>query len=146
MITNVSLVTVWVTDQDEAKAFYVDKLGFRESSDVSMGDGYRWVTVSHPDHPELQLTLMKPGPPLDEESADAVRRMLDKGSLAAVGLATDDCRKAYEELVAKGVTFIQEPSDRPYGVEAILRDNSGNWLVLVEQKPFTPGDFGPEPS
>ncbi|HLM63284.1 MAG TPA: VOC family protein [Acidimicrobiales bacterium] len=146
MITNVSLATVWVTDQDEAKAFYVDKLGFRESTDVSMGDGYRWVTVSHPDHPELELTLMKPGPPLDEESADAFRRMLDKGSLGAVGLATDDCRKTYEELVAKGVTFIQDPSDRPYGVEAILRDNSGNWLVLVEQKPFRPEDIGPQPS
>ena len=101
-----------------------------------MGDGYRWVTVCHPDHPELQLTLMKPGPPLDEESAEAFRRMLGKGSLGAVGLSTDDCRKTYEELSAKGVEFIQEPADRPYGVEAILRDNSGNWLVLVEQKPL----------
>ena len=67
MITNVSLATVWVNDQDEAKAFYVDTLGFREGSDVAMGDGYRWVTVIHPDHPELQLTLMRPGPPLDDE-------------------------------------------------------------------------------
>jgi catechol 2,3-dioxygenase-like lactoylglutathione lyase family enzyme len=142
MITHVSLATVWVTDQDEAKAFYIDKLGFQEAADVSMGDGYRWVTVSHPDHPELQLTLMRPGPPLDEEDAAAFRRMLDKGSLGAVGLATDDCHKAYEELTAKGVTFIQEPADRPYGIEAILRDNSGNWLVLVEQKAFTPENFG----
>ena len=143
MITNVSLATVWVTDQDEAKAFYIDKLGFQEQTDVTMGDGYRWVTVVHPDHPELQLTLMVPGPPLDEDDAAAFRRMLDKGSLGAVGLATDDCRKTHEELVAKGVEFIQEPADRPYGVEAILRDNSGNWLVLVEQKPFSPGDFQP---
>lgn len=140
MITNVSLVTVWVTDQDEAKAFYVEKLGFRDATDVTMGDGYRWVTVSHPDHPEVQLTLMRPGPPLDEDDAAAVRRMLGKGSLGAVGLATDDCRKTYEELVAKGVTFIQEPADRPYGVEAILRDSSGNWLVLVEEKPYTGAD------
>ena len=135
-ITNVSLVTVYVEDQTEAKAFYIDKLGFQEATDVEMGDGYRWVTVAHPDHPELELTLMKPGPPLDEEDAGLVQRMLDKGSLGAVGLATDDCRKTYEELSAKGVEFIQEPSDRPYGVEAILRDSSGNWLVLVEQKPF----------
>jgi catechol 2,3-dioxygenase-like lactoylglutathione lyase family enzyme len=127
MITNVSLATVWVTDQDEAKAFYIDKLGFREHTDITMGDGYRWLTVCHPDHPELELTLMKPGPPLDDEDAATFRRMLDKGSLGAVGLATD----------AKGVTFIQEPADRPYGVEAMLRDNSGNWLVLVEQKPYT---------
>jgi catechol 2,3-dioxygenase-like lactoylglutathione lyase family enzyme len=136
MITNVSLATIWVTDQDEAKAFYIDKLGFIEASDITMGDGYRWLTVCHPDHPELELTLMRPGPPLDDESAAAVRRMVDKGAFNAVGLATDDCRKTHEELVARGVTFVQEPADRPYGVEAILRDNSGNWLVLVERKPF----------
>ena len=141
MITNVSLATVWVTDQDEAKSFYIDKLGFVEATDVSMGDGYRWLTICHPDHPELELTLMKPGPPLDEESAAAFQRMLDKRALGAVGLATDDCRKTHEELRAKGVEFIQEPADRPYGVEAILRDSSGNWLVLVERKPFNPGDF-----
>jgi catechol 2,3-dioxygenase-like lactoylglutathione lyase family enzyme len=143
MITHVSLVTVWVTDQDEAKAFYVDKLGFQEASDIAMGDGYRWVTVVHPAHPELELTLMKPGPPLDEEDAAAVQRMLDKGSLSAVGLSTDDCLKTYEELSAKGVTFIQEPADRPYGIEAIIRDNSGNWLVLKEAKEYSPDDFAP---
>jgi len=136
MITNVSLLTVWVDDQDEAKAFYTEKLGFEVGTDVSMGDGYRWLTVRHPDQPELELTLMRPGPPLDEESAGAIQRMLDKGAIGACGLATDDCHKTYEELVAKGVEFIQEPSDRPYGVEAIIRDNSGNWLVLVERKPY----------
>ena len=138
MITNVSLATVWVTDLDEAKAFYLDKLGFVESADITMGDGYRWLTVCHPDHPELELTLMKPGPPLDEESADAFRRMLAKGTLGAVGLATDDCHATHRELAAKGVEFIQEPADRPYGVEAILRDSSGNWLVLVQKKAFDP--------
>jgi catechol 2,3-dioxygenase-like lactoylglutathione lyase family enzyme len=140
MITRVSLATIWVTDQDDAKAFYVDKLGFRESADVTMGDGYRWLTVCHPDQPELDLTLMCPGPPLDNEDAAAVRRLLDKGSLGAIGLATDDCRKTFEELSARGVTFIQEPADRPYGVEAILRDSSGNWLVLVEHKSYSPDD------
>jgi len=137
MITHVSLVTVWVTDQDAAKAFYVDKLGFEEAADVTMGDGYRWLTLCHPDHPELELTLMEPGPPLDDEAAAFFRRMLDKGTLGAVGLATDDCHKTHEQLAAKGVEFIQEPIDRPYGVEAILRDNSGNWLVLVERRPYT---------
>jgi catechol 2,3-dioxygenase-like lactoylglutathione lyase family enzyme len=140
MITHVSLATIWVADQDEAKAFYIDKLGFEEGTDVTMGDGYRWVTVCHPDHRELQLTLMKPGPPLDAEDAAAFQRMLHKGSLGAVGLSTDDCHKTYEELVANGVDFIQEPADRPYGVEAILRDSSGNWLVLVEQKPYAAED------
>ncbi|MBD0322552.1 MAG: VOC family protein [Aldersonia sp.] len=143
MITNVSLATVWVTDQSAAKKFYVEKLGFREHTDVTMGDGYRWCTVVHPDHPELQVNLAVPGPPLDEESAQAVRRMMDKGALHAVGLATDDCRKTYQELVERGVEFIQEPTDRPYGVEAVMRDNSGNWLVLMEAKPYTGGEFGP---
>jgi catechol 2,3-dioxygenase-like lactoylglutathione lyase family enzyme len=136
MISNVSLVTIWVSDQDEAKSFYVDKLGFQEAADIRMGDGYRWLTVCHPDHPELELTLMKPGAPLDDESAAVVRRIMDTGALNAVGLATDDCRKTHAELAARGVTFIQEPADRPYGTEAILRDNSGNWLVLVERKPY----------
>ena len=143
MITNVSLATIWVRDQDEAKRFYIDTLGFVEGADITMGDGYRWLTVSHPDHPELQLTLMRPGPPLDEESAAAVRRMMDKGALHAVGLATDDCRATCAELRAKGVDFVQEPAERPYGVEAMFRDSSGNWLVLVEQRPYDPSFVEP---
>lgn len=141
MITNVSLVTVWVTDQEEARGFYVDKLGFVVHTDVSMADGYRWLTVSHPNQPELELTLMEPGPPLDEDDAAAFRRMMAKGSLVAVGVATDDCHATFRALSAKGVEFVQEPADRPYGVEAILRDSSGNWLVLVERRPFAGGDF-----
>lgn len=141
MITNVSLVTVWVKDQDAAKSFYVDVLGFVEHTDVTMGDGYRWLTVVHPDHPELELTLMRPGPPLDDDDASLFSRLLDKGSMPAVGLRTDDCRAAYAALVAKGVEFVNEPSDRPYGVEAVMRDNSGNWLVLVENREFLPGDL-----
>jgi catechol 2,3-dioxygenase-like lactoylglutathione lyase family enzyme len=141
MISNVSLFTLWVTDQDEAKRFYVDVLGFEERSDVRMGDAYRWVTVGHPSQPELDVTLMIPGPPLDDDMAGAVRRALAAGSMGGFGLATDDCRKTYEELTAKGVEFVQEPSERPYGVEAVARDNSGNWLVIVERKDFDPGDF-----
>ena len=136
MITNVSLSTVWVNDHDQAKAFYIDKLGFVEASDVTMGDGYRWVTVCHPDHPEFELTLMKPGPPLDDEDAAAMQHMLDKGSLSAAGMRTDDCKATFEQLKAKGVEFLQEPADRPYGVEAVFRDNSGNWIVLVERREY----------
>jgi predicted enzyme related to lactoylglutathione lyase len=84
---------------------------------------------------------MRPGPPLDEEAAAVVSRLLGKGTMHAVGLATDDCRKTHQELVAKGVEFVQEPADRPYGVEAIMRDNSGNWLVLVEAKFYQGDDF-----
>jgi catechol 2,3-dioxygenase-like lactoylglutathione lyase family enzyme len=98
MITNVSLVTLYVTDQDAARDFYVDKLGFEPRADVSMGDGFRWVTIGHPTQPELEITLMVPGPPLDEEMAQAVKRALSKGSMGGFGLSTDDCEKTYERL------------------------------------------------
>ena len=134
MITNVSLVSVYCLDQDRARDFYVDVLGFEPRADVTMNDEYRWVTVGHPSQPELELTLMTPGPPLDDAAAEFVRQQLEKGQMGGVGLTVDDCRKTYQELAAKDVTFLQEPTDRPYGVEAIMRDNSGNWLVLVESK------------
>jgi hypothetical protein len=98
-----------------------------------LGD-YRWITVGHPDQPELEVTLMVPGPPLDEEMADVVRRALANGRMGGLGLRVDDCQKTYEDLSAQGVEFPQPPSDRPYGVEAVMRDNSGNWLVLVEPR------------
>ena len=140
MITNISLMSVFVNDIDEAKAFYTEKLGFVLKNDVKLPD-FRWCTVHHPDHPELELQLALPGPPLDEEATAAIRRMMAKGTMHGFGIATDDCRKTFQGLVAKGVEYIQEPSDRPYGVEAVLRDNSGNWLVLVEQKPYSAEDF-----
>ncbi|MFC9896662.1 VOC family protein [Nocardia sp. NPDC127579] len=138
-ITNVSLVTVYVNDQTAAKQWYIDKLGFVETADVTMGDnGFRWVTVAQPDHPELNVTLMVPGPPLDDNLAEAVRRALANGTHGSLGLNTEDCQKAYEELTAKGVEFVQPPAERPYGTEAVLRDNSGNWLVLVQPRAFDP--------
>lgn len=141
MITNVSLVTVYCLDQTKTRDFYVDVLGFKAGTDITMGEGFRWVTVSHPNQPELQVTLMTPGPPLDTEMADMIRRQLEQGQMGGLGLRVDDCKRTFEELSAKGVTFIQEPSDRPYGVEAVMRDNSGNWLVLVEPKDYKPEDF-----
>ena len=141
MITNISLTTVYCLDQDVARDFYVDVLGFVPNTDAEISPGYRWLTVNHPSQPELEVTLMTPGPPLDPEAADFVRRQLEKGQMGGLGLRVDDCRKTHQELVEKGVTFLQEPADRPYGVEAVMRDNSGNWLVLVEPKEFSPADF-----
>ena len=100
MITNISLITLWVTDQDAARDFYVDKLGFQARTDVTMGDGFRWVTMSHPEQPELEVTLMVPVPPLDPEMATAVERSLAKGQMGGFGLSTDDCQKAYDDLTA----------------------------------------------
>jgi len=141
MITNVSLVTVFCLDQDEARDFYVGTLGFEPRTDATMGEGFRWVTVGHPSQPELEITLMLPGPPLGPEAAAFIRGQLEKGEMGGLGLRVDDCRKTFSELSAKGVTFLQEPSDRPYGIEAVMRDNSGNWLVLVEPREFTQADF-----
>ena len=100
MITNVSLVTVYCLDQDQARNFYVDVLGFTPRTDITMGEGFRWVTVSHPSQPELEVTLMLPGPPLDEDAAAFIRGQLEKGQMGGLGLAVDDRRKTYEELSA----------------------------------------------
>jgi catechol 2,3-dioxygenase-like lactoylglutathione lyase family enzyme len=141
MITNVSLVSVWVTDLDEALAFYTDVMGFEVRNDIRLGEDFRWLTVGHASQPELDLHLTTPTRPLSDDLIGALTRAQAEGGLPGVGLHVDDCRKTYEELSAKGVAFIQEPQDRPYGVEALMRDNSGNWLVLVEPREFTPADF-----
>ena len=106
MITNISLITVYCLDQDQARDFYVDVLGFTPHTDITMGEGFRWVTVGHPSQPELEITLMVPGPPLSEEDAAFVRRQLETGRSGGLGLHVDDCRKTFEDLSSKGVTFL----------------------------------------
>lgn len=93
---NISLTTVYCLDQDEARAFYIEVLGFQPHTDITMGEGFRWLTVCHPSQPELEVTLMTPGPPLDPDAADFVRRQLEKGQMGGLGLRVDDCRKTYE--------------------------------------------------
>lgn len=137
MISNISLTTVWVRDIDESIAFYVDKLGFEARDDVRLGDDFRWATIGHPSQPELHVHLSTPGPPLSPEYAAAVMRALDDGGTFAVGLNVDDCVATVAELEANGVEIINQPEQRPYGVEALIRDNTGNWLVLVEPHEFT---------
>jgi catechol 2,3-dioxygenase-like lactoylglutathione lyase family enzyme len=141
MITNISIASVFVKDVDASKAFYIDVLGFAEHTDITLGDGYRWCTVMHPSQPELQVHLTVPGPPISPELIAAITRALDDGSMFGLGMNVDDCRKTYDDLRAKGVDFVQPPEERPYGVEAVARDNSGNWMVLVEPRAFTPADF-----
>jgi catechol 2,3-dioxygenase-like lactoylglutathione lyase family enzyme len=141
MITNVSLVSVWVVDLDESLAFYTDVLGFLPGDDISFGADFRWVTVVHPNQPELQLHLTTPSKPLSDDMIAAMQRAQAEGGLPGVGLQVDDCHETFRELSAKGVEFLQEPQERPYGVEALMRDNSGNWIVLVERKEFTPADM-----
>ncbi|XVV10486.1 VOC family protein [Actinoplanes sp. CA-131856] len=133
MILNISLTTVYCLDQSATRDFYVEHLGFEPRVDTAMGE-FRWVTIAHPSQPELEVTLMVPGPPLSPEAAAFVRGHLESGQMGGLGLRVDDCRKTYDQLSAAGVVFVQEPSERPYGVEAVMRDNTGNWLVLVEPR------------
>lgn len=134
MIKSLGIVTVWVLDQDSAKAFFTEKLGLELRDDRTMGEGGpRWVTVGAKGQPDLQLTLMTAGPPtLDQRSSDQLRALVAKGVLGAGAFTTDDCRGDYLEMSSRGVEFIQEPQDRPYGVEAIFRDDSGNWYSLTQ--------------
>lgn len=141
MITNIALTSVWVKDIEESKRFYVDVLGFAEGDDIQLGDDFRWCTVLHPTQPELHVHLTTPSKPLSDDLIAAMQRAQADGGLPGIGLNVDDCRATYDELVAKGVEFIQPPEERPYGVEALMRDNSGNWMVLVEKRDFAPEDL-----
>jgi len=137
MSQGVGVVGLYVRDQDEALAFYVEKLGFRVHTDVRNGD-YRWLTVQHPDQPSFQLGLFTPGPPvLDAQTAQTLRAMVAKGAMPPLVLNVDDCRAAYERWLALGVEFTQEPVDRYGNVDAGFRDPSGNgWkLIQAQRKP-----------
>ena len=137
MIQRLSHVTVWVLNQDEAYDFYVNKLGFNVHTDAKMDNGFRWLTVTPKGQPDLEIVLMPtdPGPMMDQETSDALRMLVQKGKMGAGVFATADCRKTYEELKAKGVEFSQAPTERFYGVEALMKDNSGNWFSLSSALP-----------
>lgn len=139
MITSISHVSIYVLDQDSAKEFYVSTLGFELRNDIVMGDefegagqGFRWVTVSPPGQPDLEFILADCRMGHAPEHAEAIRELVAKGAMAMGVLATDDCRKAYKELSERGVVFLQEPAERPYGIEATFRDDSGNVFSLTE--------------
>lgn len=136
MIKKLSNVNVFVEDQDRAKAFYTEKLGFEVRSDATM-DGFRWLTVGPNDQPDLNILLARPQPPMfSDEDAQALLRLVAKGVMGGGVFETDDLRTAYEELKGNGVTFLQEPAERPYGIEAVFRDDSGNWFSLNQHKRY----------
>lgn len=136
MNQGVDVVGLYVHDQDEALAFYVEKLGFRVHADMRNGD-FRWLTVQHPDQPSFQLGLFVPGPPMqDEATAQVLRAMVAKGAMPPLVLAVDDCRAAWERMRAAGVEFTQEPMDRYGAVDAGFRDPSGNgWKMIQPRAP-----------
>lgn len=138
-IEAMSHVGVWVRDQDEAKAFYTEKLGFEVHEDQVLEDfgGYRWLTVGPPDQPDLKLILSVPGPPaVDPDSTEKLLELVAKGALGGGIFRVADCRKACAELEARGVELAQQPEERFYGIDAEVRDPSGNLWRLVEPTGF----------
>lgn len=134
MINGMSIVSVWVLDQDSAKDFYCRKLGFELSSDITLEHGMRWLTVRPPGNAGQEFLLMDPSRSmLGQEAAGQVRALVAKGALTPGVIATTDCRGDYEALTKRGVEFTQPPAERPYGIEAILRDDSGNWFSFTQR-------------
>jgi uncharacterized glyoxalase superfamily protein PhnB len=129
---------LWVHDQEEALAFYTEKLGFEVRADVTLPemDGFRWLTVSPPGQEDVAVVLMAiPGPPMmDEDTTRQVEALMAKGFAGTVFLTTDDCHADYAQLKARGVEFTETPEERPYGIDCGFRDPSGNSIRLTEVK------------
>jgi catechol 2,3-dioxygenase-like lactoylglutathione lyase family enzyme len=135
MTIQLSHANIWVHDQDEALAFYTEKLGLEIREDVTLPElgGYRWLTVGPVGQADVAFTLNVPGPPVfDPATTEQVKDVMAKGGAGSFIFATDDCRRDYEELKARGVEFTEEPSERPYGIDAGFRDPSGNAFRLVQ--------------
>ena len=135
MITKLSHTSFFVTDQSKAYDFYVNKLGFKVNTDVTMDNGFRWLTVNPPDQPDLEIILFpSENNGFDEEVNKALKLLLEKGAMGAGAMHTPDCRATYEELKAKGVVFKSEPKEQFYGIEAIITDGCGNWFSMTQPK------------
>jgi catechol 2,3-dioxygenase-like lactoylglutathione lyase family enzyme len=134
MSQSIQMMGLYVRDQDQALAFYTEKLGFRVSADVRNGD-YRWLTVQHPDQPSFQLGLFMPGPPVhDAATAQTLQAMVAKGAMPPLLLEVDDVRAAFQRMRAAGVEFTQEPTDRYGSVDANFRDPSGNGWKMIQKR------------
>lgn len=134
MISKMSHATVYVLDQDQALEFYRDKLGFKVINDVTMEGGFRWLTVAPSEQSGFEIVLMgvKPGFMFEEEAANQLRSLIEGGKLGAGVFNTPNCQATYEELSSRGVEFLSPPAERPYGIEALFKDNSGNWFSLTQ--------------
>ena len=135
MIYAASHFSVFVLDQDEALAFYTQKLGFQVKTDTHRGD-FRWLTICLPEQPELEIILIPAiaGVMFNEDAASEMRKLIRNGNL---GVGVFQCKNiflAYEELRQKGVNFLQEPKEIAWGIEALFEDNSGNWFSLTQRK------------
>jgi catechol 2,3-dioxygenase-like lactoylglutathione lyase family enzyme len=138
MLKRLTNVQVWVHDQDEALAFYTEKLGLELREDVTVPEmgNFRWLTVGVPGQPDVSVTLMAvPGAPVfHDETRDRIKELMAKGAASGLFFETDDCRASYEELKQRGVEFQQEPTEQPYGIDAGFRDPSGNHARMIQLK------------
>jgi len=143
MIQRMSHSAIFVLDQDVAKDFYVNKLGFEVNMDQSMPNSFRWLTVSPKGQPDLQIILMKVAPSpfegsnvqkIQPQDVETIGGLMKKGAFGAGVFQTADCRKTYEEMKAQGVEFLSPPKDQFYGVEAVFRDPFGNWFSMTQPK------------
>jgi len=134
MIKNIAFATVWVLDQDRAKSFFVDTLGFEVRADERMGS-FRWLTVA-PKGQDVAFVLMPvvANPMMDEATAATLRGLVEKGVMGPGVLITDDVHATYAELSKKGVKFLYPPRDMPYGIETIMRDDSGNPFSVTQPR------------
>jgi catechol 2,3-dioxygenase-like lactoylglutathione lyase family enzyme len=139
MITRLSHTTIFVRNQDSAYDFYTNKLGFKVVDDMPMGKDTRWLTVSPPDQPNLEIVLfpITVGKMYPEETATIMLELLQKGKLANGVFECNDIYATYEELKSKGVEFLKAPTEEFYGVEAQFKDDSGNWFSLQPKSNFT---------
>jgi len=135
-VIRIANAQLWVHDQDEAVAFYVHKLGMEVRVDVTVPEmgNFRWLAVGPAGQPDVSIVLMAiPGPPvMDSATAGQVRDLMGKGFAGTVFLTTDDCRAAYKELTSRGVQFVEEPDEAPYGIDSAFRDPSGNHIRLTQ--------------
>jgi catechol 2,3-dioxygenase-like lactoylglutathione lyase family enzyme len=126
---------LWVHDQDEALAFYTEKVGMEVGADVTVPElgNFRWLTVGWPGQ-DVSIVLMAiPGPPvMDAETAEQVKTLMAKGFAGTIFLTTEDCQASYEELKGRGVDFVEQPEERPYGIDSAFRDPSGNNIRLTQ--------------
>jgi predicted enzyme related to lactoylglutathione lyase len=130
----IPIIALRVLDQDRALQFYTETLGFTVTEDMDFGGEMRWITVAPPGDPEQQVLLERVGPPVvDQETADQIDALIAKGVGGTLFLQVDDCRKTFDELVAKGVEVIQEPMERFYGIDAAIRDDSGNHIRMTQR-------------
>ena len=136
MIQRQSHSTIYVIDQEEALEFYRDTLGLEVRTDMPMTDDIRWVTLSPKGQPDLEIVLMQiaPGPAFGAETAEEMKALVRRGVLGIGVFETDDVNGDYERLSKLGVEFISPPKEQFYGIEAVVRDNSGNWFSLTQRK------------